>query len=164
MTKRMRAIRFVLPLMLVLGFIGICSISCRQSAGLAGEMPVNRTLTTESETSPGHGETERNLSALLFVNELSCPCTREQCHIAEGIVQTLKEDFSWGVRFETIDYELQNEKAKPLMQKYSTIDIPFLLVLDGERLLWNCNDFSDENEVRARFEELVSATLDVMEE
>jgi hypothetical protein len=153
----MRPIRPVLVLMTILGFIGIFSIACKQGAGRVSARGGGSSDARVTES-------EQSLSAILFVNELSCPCTREQCHIAEGIVETLKEDFSWGVRFETIDYELQNEKAKPLMQKYSTIDIPFLLVLDGERFLWKCNDFSDEKAVRARFEELVLAALNVKKE
>ena len=100
-------------------------------------------------------ESEAGLSAILFVNEMSCPCTREQCRVAEGIVQTLKEDFSNRVRFEKIDYELEYEKAKPLMEKYDAIMIPNLVVLEGDRLLWKCEDFSDEIAVRSRFEELL---------
>ena len=100
-------------------------------------------------------ESEQSLSAILFVNDLSCPCTREECRDAQKILQTLKEDSSNRVHFESIDYELQHEKAKPLMEKFGVIDVPVLVVFDGDRILWKCKDFSDENAVRARFEESI---------
>ncbi|RJP75657.1 MAG: hypothetical protein C4532_00065 [Candidatus Abyssobacteria bacterium SURF_17] len=144
----MRPIRFALRLITVLALLLVASVACKQGAGQVSAM----------ETNSNHGrenESEAGLSAILFVNELSCPCTREQCRVAEGIVQTLKENFSNRVRFDKIDYELENEKAKPLLQKYEAIMIPVLVLLEGDRVLWKCEDFSDENAVRSRFKEIV---------
>ncbi|RJP17383.1 MAG: hypothetical protein C4520_16590 [Candidatus Abyssobacteria bacterium SURF_5] len=142
----MRLIRRALLLEMVFALV-LFGTACKQGTVLGSA--------AGSSPQTGENESDLALSAILFVNEMSCPCTREQCRVAEGIVQALKADFSSRMRFKTIDYELENETAKPLMEKYDAIMLPVLVVLEGDRLVWLCEDFSDENAVRAKIEELV---------
>jgi glutaredoxin len=150
-----QAVRVLLLVSLVLGFACIAAVTGKPGMKWASGASEKQNVSRPDEPAPQQ-ESVRGVSAILFVNELSCPCTREQCRVAEAIVQTLKEDFSNRVRFETIDYELQHEKAKPLMEKYDAIMVPVLVILDqGGNVVWRCEDFSDESAIRSRLEELI---------
>ncbi len=96
------------------------------------------------------------VSAILFVNSLSCDCTREQCEIAETVVEEIENQYAGAVTFETIDYELQYEKAKPLLDKFNAFMIPVLVVLDGNgHVLWKCTDFTEPDNISAQFGKLL---------
>jgi hypothetical protein len=74
-------------------------------------------------------------------------------------METIQKEYAGDVAFETIDYELQYERAKPLLDKYDVFAfmIPVLVVVDGEsRVVWRCADFSEPELIDARFKELVS--------
>lgn len=110
------------------------------------------------------GSTIDPVSAILFVNSLSCECTREQCEIAETVMEEMEKQYAGAVAFETIDYELQYEKAKPLLDKFNAFMIPVLVVLDEDGLvLWKCMDFTEPANIRAQFEKLldISRTFSV---
>ena len=53
------------------------------------------------------------------------------------------------------DNEQKLKKVNSLYDRYEIFMIPALLVLNGENhLLWKCEDFSSEQSIRAKFEQL----------
>ncbi|UCD56309.1 MAG: thioredoxin family protein [Candidatus Hydrogenedentota bacterium] len=101
------------------------------------------------------------LSAILFVNSLSCKCTLERCKSAEAIMEGIKKEYKDIVTFETIDYELQHEKARALIDRFKVFMIPTLVLLDSEkRVVWRCMDFSKEEPIRSKFKKFAGRTRD----
>ena len=58
--------------------------------------------------------------------------------------------------YETVDWELEHEKASPLRERYDILFLPTLIVLDeGENVIWRCDDFHEEEKVYSKFEQLL---------
>ena len=151
-----RLSRTALPVIAVLGFVGIASFTGKASSGKSGDEGKAPT----DESMPQGPEAKPQISAILFVNSKSCPCTREQCRIAEGVMKEIRKECAGDVAFETVDYELQYERAKPLLDKYDVFAfmIPVLVVLDGENsVVWRCTDFSEPERIAGKFEKLLGA-------
>ena len=154
-----RPIRTALLVMVVLGFVGIASFTGNTKSREARHRDSIPNAVAQNESTPIHREIKPDLSAILFLNSKSCPCTREQCRIAEGVMEKIQKEYAGDVAFERVDYELQYEKAKPLLDKYDVFAfmIPVLVVLDGKHsVVWRCTDFSEPELIDTRFKELVS--------
>ena len=151
-----RLFRTILPMIVIIGFVGLAAVTGR---ALSQKSDDDKEAPTDESTLQGF-EAEPQISAILFVNSKSCPCTREQCRIAEGVMKEILKECAGDVAFETVDYELQYERARPLLDKYDTsaFMIPVLVVLDSEHnVLWRCTDFSEPGRVAAQFQKLQGA-------
>lgn len=96
------------------------------------------------------------ISAILLVNFLSCPCTKEHCQVAEEVLLEAKRRYGDLLTYETVDWELEHEKAAPLREEYDVLFLPTLIVLDeAENVIWRCDNFYEEEEVYSKFEQLI---------
>ncbi|MBI4830669.1 MAG: hypothetical protein HY801_03770 [Candidatus Lindowbacteria bacterium] len=127
--------RMLVFILVGLALIGVTATAREEDAGKTAKG--DKAETTVKETPATNKSVNRitKLSAILLVNSVSCQCTREQCAVAEKIVKRLRADYGDVISFETIDYEPQLEKAKPIIERYEAYMIASLLVLDKEKRL-----------------------------
>jgi hypothetical protein len=62
--------------------------------------------------------------------------------------------------FETVDWELEHEKASPLRERYDILFLPTLIVLnEAENVIWQCDNFYEEEQVYSKFEQLLGKAV-----
>jgi hypothetical protein len=147
--------RTVVLAIVIVTLFGMLAVARETKSENDTDSKQDETLQNETKTAEHSQNDAPALSAILFVNSKSCPCTLERCRTAETIVDGIKEGYSDMVTCETVDWELQHERAVALVKQFRVFIIPTLIVLDKEKqVVWRCQDFSKKEQIYSKIKQL----------